>query len=326
MSTIRRGLICATLSKAVTSIDSKNRENIQKQFEFIKQTILADNSLTNDEKTEAIRLCNKNCDREKIRRNEGTRRICENCNKKCLATSYCEYCVRNHLKGKFSSWSSGNNDIDNLIQKCQSETLNPNMITEWIPYNNLQKIEYLTKGGFAKIYRATWINGGYYEWDSENQQLQRFVNQVVILKELENIENASQNWFEEAKSHLTISNKYTLIVQCYGLTQNPSNGNYMLVMDRMNINLREYLQQNNNQLIWKERIEIMHKIINAIYYIHKENSIHRDLHSGNILYSQFSDNWCISDLGFCGPVDRLSTSIYVLACLCGKFQLDYHHL
>ncbi|CAB4400751.1 unnamed protein product [Rhizophagus irregularis] len=80
------------------------------------------------------------------------------------------------------------------------------MITEWIPYNNLQKIEYLTKGGFAKIYRATWINGGYYEWDSENQQLQRFVNQVVILKELENIENASQNWFEEAKSHLTISN------------------------------------------------------------------------------------------------------------------------
>ncbi|CAB4418186.1 unnamed protein product [Rhizophagus irregularis] len=97
------------------------------------------------------------------------------------------------------------------------------MITEWIPYNNLQKIEYLTKGGFAKIYRATWINGGYYEWDSENQQLQRFVNQVVILKELENIENASQNWFEEAKSHLTISNKYTLIVQCYGLTQNPSN-------------------------------------------------------------------------------------------------------
>ncbi|CAB4472819.1 unnamed protein product [Rhizophagus irregularis] len=78
------------------------------------------------------------------------------------------------------------------------------MITEWIPYNNLQKIEYLTKGGFAKIYRATWINGGYYEWDSENQQLQRFVNQVVILKELENIENASQNWFEEAKSHLTI--------------------------------------------------------------------------------------------------------------------------
>ncbi|GBC12413.2 kinase-like domain-containing protein [Rhizophagus irregularis DAOM 181602=DAOM 197198] len=51
---------------------------------------------------------------------------------------------------------------------------------------------------------ATWIDGKYKEWDSENQQLQRFENFDVILKELENIENASQNWFEEAKSHLTI--------------------------------------------------------------------------------------------------------------------------
>ncbi|CAB5106942.1 unnamed protein product [Rhizophagus irregularis] len=82
----------------------------------------------------------------------------------------------------------------------------PNIVIEWIPYNNLQNIEYLTKGGFAEIYTATWIDGRYEEWDSENQQLQRFGNHDVILKELENIENASQNWFEEAKSHLTISN------------------------------------------------------------------------------------------------------------------------
>ncbi|PKY32160.1 hypothetical protein RhiirB3_450155 [Rhizophagus irregularis] len=109
----------------------------------------------------------------------------------------------------------------------------PNIVIEWIPYNNIQNIEYLTKGGFAEIYTATWIDGKYKEWDSENQQLQRFENFEVILKELENIENASQNWFEEAKSHLTISNKYPSIVQCYGLTQNPSNGNYMLVINRM---------------------------------------------------------------------------------------------
>ncbi|RGB33866.1 kinase-like domain-containing protein, partial [Rhizophagus diaphanus] len=58
------------------------------------------------------------------------------------------------------------------------------------------------------------------------------------------------------------------------------------------------------------RIKIIYIIINALYYIHKENSIHRDLHSGNILYSQFNDSWDISDLGFCGPADKPSTSIY----------------
>src|SRR6266498_5226207 len=84
----------------------------------------------------------------------------------------------------------------------------------------------------------------------------------------------------------------------------------MLVMSRFDINLREYLQQNHNQLTWKERITITYLIIDALYYIHREYSIHRDLHSGNILYSQFNNSWRISDLGFCGPADKPSTSIY----------------
>ena len=148
-----------------------------------------------------------------------------------------------------------------------------------------------------------------------------------------------------AKSHLTISNKWANIIKCYGLTQDPSNGNYMLIMNKMDIDLRKYLQQNHNQLTWKERIKITNIIINNLYWIHKENAIHRDLHSGNILYSQFNGSWRISDLGFCGPADKSSKSVYgnlpyialeenillhlifiVLQCLCGKFHLDIHHL
>ncbi|CAB4435822.1 unnamed protein product [Rhizophagus irregularis] len=307
MSNIRRELIKAVLSRAFISIDIRDFHEYR---ESVKQIILADNSLTEEEKTEAIRENNKNYDREKILYNSGTRRICENCNQKCLATLYCEYCVRNYLKANFSNWSSGNNNIDNLIKNCHLETIMPDQIIEWIPYNNLQNINYLTKGGFSNIYTAEWIDGGYEEWDSKEQYLIRFGYQSVILKELENVENASQSWFEEAKSHFIISNKHTIIVDCYGITQNPSNGNYMLVMNEFDMNLREYLQLNHNQLTWKERINITFLIINALYYIHEENSIHRDLHSGNILYLQINDNWNISDLGFCGPADKPSTSIY----------------
>src|SRR5436853_4696263 len=84
----------------------------------------------------------------------------------------------------------------------------------------------------------------------------------------------------------------------------------MLVIDKMDIDLRKYLQQNHNKLTWKERIKITFIIIKDLYWIHSENAIHRDLHSGNILYSQFNDIWCISDLGFCGPADKSSESIY----------------
>src|SRR6266480_4096645 len=84
----------------------------------------------------------------------------------------------------------------------------------------------------------------------------------------------------------------------------------MLVMMKRDVDLKKYLQQNHHQLIWKDRIKIAYIIINRVYFIHEEKAIHRDLHSGNILYSQLDDDWYISDLGFCGPADKSSKSIY----------------
>src|SRR4051794_17737029 len=84
----------------------------------------------------------------------------------------------------------------------------------------------------------------------------------------------------------------------------------MLVMNIMDIDLRKYLQQNHHQLTWKERIQIITEIIKNLYFIHEENAIHRDLHSGNLLYSQLNQRWRVSDLGFCGPADKSSKSIY----------------
>src|SRR5687767_1774891 len=84
----------------------------------------------------------------------------------------------------------------------------------------------------------------------------------------------------------------------------------MLVMNKMDIDLRNYLQQNHNRLTWKQRIKIVDDIVGALNDIHTENAIHRDLHSGNVLYSQFGNRFDISDLGFCGPADKSSKSIY----------------
>ena len=76
------------------------------------------------------------------------------------------------------------------------------------------------------------------------------------------------------------------------------------------IDLRKYLQQNHNQLTWNKRIKIVLDIIVALCVIYDENAIHRDLHSGNLLYSQLNQRFGISDLGFCGPADKSPTSIY----------------
>ncbi|POG63436.1 kinase-like domain-containing protein [Rhizophagus irregularis DAOM 181602=DAOM 197198] len=297
------------LNRSYALMDSNTRLNAHKAYEFRKQTILDNESLTENEKSEAIRILTQNYDLNKLTLNEGTKRICENCNQECLATTYCEYCVRNYLKAKFSDWTSGNVIIDNLIQECQMKTIVPSLIPEWIPYNSLQNIEYLTKGGFSEIYTANRIDGSFIEWDSKEQQLKRFGSHSVVLKRLENVENANQSWIGEAKSHLNISNKWNDIVRCFGLTQDPSNGDYMLVMNKLDIDLRKYLQQNHNQLTWKKRIQIITDITLALRRIHEENAIHRDLHSGNILYN-LGSAFRISDLGFCGPADKPLKSIY----------------
>ena len=83
MSTIRRELIYAAINRALILTDTNIHNDIHKQYEFQKQTVLADKSLTEDEKTEAIRLLTKDHDRDKVFNNVGTKRIFENCNQEC---------------------------------------------------------------------------------------------------------------------------------------------------------------------------------------------------------------------------------------------------
>jgi hypothetical protein len=197
MDIIREELVRNAYNKAFTLINYKIYNNIDEQYEFLQQTILAEESLTKNEKLRAIKLLNKDFDYYKIFLNNGTKRNCENCLLECLATLYCEHCIRNYLKSNFSNWKSGNDDVDDLIRKCQMETLKPDKIIEWISYDNLQNIKYLTKGGCSEIYTADWIDGYYVEWNSKEKQLKRFGAQKVILKKLENVESANRSWFDE---------------------------------------------------------------------------------------------------------------------------------
>ncbi|RIA86365.1 kinase-like domain-containing protein [Glomus cerebriforme] len=309
MSSIRKDLIKIILNKATSCTDLNIHNDIDKQIEFIKQMINNDKYLNKKEKMRAINILTTDLDYYKVLYNEGISRICEICQEKCFAISYCEYCIRNFLKKEFSKWSSKNIDIDNLIQNCQIGTLSPKKIIEWIPYNKLKDIKYLTKGGFSEIYEADWVDGCYKKWDHKERKLIRSGKIKVILKKLQNVESANRSWFEEAESHSTISNKRPVIVQCYGLTQDQDN-NYFLVMIKMDTDLRNYLQQDHKSLTWKERIVIASNIINSLFIIHNENAIHRDLHSGNILYSKKIDYWYIGDFGFCGPANKPLKTIY----------------
>ena len=104
MTAIRAEFVSAAVNRAYALTDDSIYDE-EKRHEFRKQTILADESLTNDEKSEAIKILNKEFDYNKMVFNKGAKRICENCQDECLATLFCEHCVRNYLKANFPNWT-----------------------------------------------------------------------------------------------------------------------------------------------------------------------------------------------------------------------------
>ena len=97
-----------------------------------------------------------------------------------------------------------------------------------------------------------------------------------------------------------------MIVECYGITKFPDNGNYAIVLSHHEEgNLRDYLQNNHSKLTLKDRITIFRGLCSSLYRIHEKDLIHCDLHSGNMLIQASSCR--ITDLGLCGPVDDESS-------------------
>src|ERR1700743_3698820 len=89
--------VFAAFNRAYTLTDYDIYDTLDKRYEFRKKTINEDTALNKDEQIDAIRILSKRYDYDKIINNEGKKRICENCQKECLATLYCEHCIRSYL-------------------------------------------------------------------------------------------------------------------------------------------------------------------------------------------------------------------------------------
>ncbi|CAG8531631.1 10069_t:CDS:2 [Acaulospora morrowiae] len=253
---------------------------INRQKKYLHRHFENDPSLTDSEKQSLFVRLQQHYELVKIERSS-KKRQCSDCHNKCQATHFCELCIRKYLKNNFENWSSGNDEIDMLIQECQQKTVQPDYIVEWIDYDQFQSIVYKTEGGYATIYTAIWKVGSYFKWNHETQSLERFGRHKVILKKLRNSAKDG-NWYREI---------YKAGIICF-------------VLDAYNCDLRRYLAENHLSMTWIQKCRISRNIADSLRKIHEKKFIHRDLHSGNILYKARADNWFISDMGFCGPLDK----------------------
>ncbi|CAJ0897242.1 5858_t:CDS:2 [Entrophospora sp. SA101] len=164
--TLRYGVIFDVIFKSEVFMDYDIQKITEKKIRFCLRYILYGHKFTKSEKQYINDFANNFIDRRNIKEGSNKRRKCKICKNMVVATSYCESCMRNCLIKKFDNWTSGNEEIDQLIQFFQKKAFNPRDIIEWVPYEDFIDIKYKAEGGNAKIYTATRKYGPYNRWNS----------------------------------------------------------------------------------------------------------------------------------------------------------------
>ncbi|GBC04282.1 hypothetical protein RclHR1_00560009 [Rhizophagus clarus] len=224
--------------------------------------------------------------------------VCSECNEPGTGSGWCKTCNAKIFEKNFKYWTSGNKDIDELIQISQLNAVHYTKCLEWIPYEKFRDVKYITNGGFSKIFSATWDEGYIIYWDIENHNWKRNPVQVI----LKNLNNSSENinFLNEVNSHLQIY--FSNIIQCYGITQEPVTKNYVLVLKYCKYqSMRNFLNRSENHINCGLKIEHLLHISRGLLCIHNAEKVHRDLHSGNILID--GDISYIGDFGLCQSIN-----------------------
>ncbi|CAI2194812.1 11318_t:CDS:2, partial [Funneliformis geosporum] len=140
-----------------------------------------------------------------------------------------------------------------------------------------------------------------FEW----QQLSgNGVDRLVVLKSLNNSQNITLEFLTEiANTKLVDDGDY--VVGCHGISQDPNTKNYLMVMRYIESgNLRQYLQNKDNELSLENKFEKLRNIAYGLNEIHNQNLVHQDFHSGNILNGGKHNSSYITDLGLSRPVNH----------------------
>ncbi|PKY46844.1 kinase-like protein [Rhizophagus irregularis] len=216
------------------------------------------------------------------------------------------------IKSILGIWTTGNDEIDEIIKETQRTASKHRKPWKWIPFDKFEDVKFLAKGGYGSVFSA---------WCTDRDVFGR-----VALKSFEYSENFSKEYLQRLRALAKFEHENPRsIIRIYGMTKNPETNDYMLIMKYVKCNLREYINKHFNTLSLSNKIELLVPISNGLKKIHQADMVHGNLHPGNILQTTINNpteknyittnnstkiypmpqTWSsLSDLGLCGPASN----------------------
>ncbi|RHZ78853.1 hypothetical protein Glove_155g132 [Diversispora epigaea] len=209
----------------------------------------------------------------------------------------CFLCTKEHLIQEFKTWSSGNANIDKIIQESQIN--NRLEKVHWIHYDNFQNIEHIADGGHGSVYSAKIEKGIKCDWNFTKQEWDYdFEGIKVALKETKD-----SSYIAEFLKVINIVNNNQYLAKYYGISKNPSTQGYIIVMDLFDGDLHNLITKKFWDLGWWElKLDILITIAWSLENSNLNYPIYCNLHTGNIL---INDNFELNkadsaiNLGLC---------------------------
>src|SRR5579863_1271629 len=117
---------------------------------------------------------------------------CPECQQDVNVNYYCEPCNSGRFRNRFQNWTSGDDNLNQLIRESQLNAGRIEEVLEWIDYSNLKDIEYFAEGGFGSVYKAIWKDGTItYKyntmWDMKKSEWTRQSGTMVAMKKYRNL-------------------------------------------------------------------------------------------------------------------------------------------
>ncbi|CAB5352296.1 unnamed protein product [Rhizophagus irregularis] len=235
---------------------------------------------------------------------------------KTTPTTYdCEKCFQMIIEEDFKNWTSGNQELDRVIRQSQLNAKKSNNVFLQVFPFKFGQLEKIGRGGFSTIYLGDLPISRYSNiWEQPEvigMSTTRYLEQIKHLAKnrydwesdkravLKSFSKSNSNIITNLVKELEVNSKLhgDFITKCYGVTQNPDDGQYMIVMEyAAHGDLRRYLQDPETLINWKYIICLSRWIIGSLCKMHECGFIHKDFHTGNVLINH-ARRPLIADMG-----------------------------